>query len=232
VNNTSDVATLDKNVFAAIDKALSPLVQEAYVAVPKKFVLKTEKLSEKVKRSKIDNFEKTVALLNKISAQLDGANPKEVDNSVCSNFRNLKMAESFTINDAFLQAEFLGNISDVNSSIAMDDLSFLRLSRDFGTFDAWQENFIACAKSSRNGYVVTAYCLYLKRYINFIVDDASTGVPFASIPVIVLDVSPGCYVKDYMDNIGAYITNMMREFNWEEINDRFKRVEKITKVFG
>lgn len=223
---------LDRKVSAAINSALKPLVSEAYVAVPKKFSLKTEKLSEKVKRSRIEHFEKTVAMLNKISAQLDGADPTEVDNNVTSRFRNLKMAESFAINDSFLQAEFLENISDLNSSISMDSLCYMRLSRDFGDFDAWQKNFIGCAKSSRNGYVVTAYCLYLKRYINFVVDDASAGIPFASIPVIVLDVGKGCYVRDYLDDIDSYIKNMMRELNWEEIEERFKKAEKVARIYG
>jgi Fe-Mn family superoxide dismutase len=223
---------LDKKVSTAINSALKPLVQEAYVAVPKKFSLKTEKLSEKVKRSIIEHFEKTVAALNKISAQLDGADPTAVDNSISSNFRNLKLAETFAINDSFLQAEFLENISDLNSSISMDSLCFMRLSRDFGDFDTWQKNFIGCAKSSRNGYVVTAYCIYLKRYINFVIDDASLGIPVASIPVIVLHVGKGCYARDYFDDLESYVKNMMREFNWEEIEERFKKAEKIARIYG
>jgi len=224
---------LEQKISSVVDKALKPyLVKEAYVTAPKKFKLSTEKLSEKVKKSRIDHFEKTVDALNKISAQLDGASIENADNNISSNFRNLKMAESFCLNDAFLQAEFLGNISDLNSTISMDMLCFMRLNRDFGTFETWQENFIACAKSSRNGYVVTAYSIYLKRYINFVVDDASMGVPFAAIPVIVLDVGKGCYVRDYIDDINSYVVNMMREFNWNEIEERFKRSERVSKVFG
>ena len=223
---------LDKKVSMAINSALKPLVQEAYVTVPKKFSLKTEKLSEKVKRSRIDHFEKTVAALKKISAQLDGADPAAIENNISSNFRNLKLAESFAINDAFLQAAFLENINDLNSSISMDMLCYMRLARDFGDFDSWQKNFIGCAKSSRNGYVVTAYCIYLKRYINFVVDDASAGIPFASIPVVVLDVGKGCYTRDYLDDLESYVKNMMREFNWEEIEERFKKAEKIARIYG
>jgi len=225
--------SLEQKVMSAVDKALKPMVvKEAYVTTPKKFVLKTEKLSEKTKRSRINNFEKTVAAMNKISAQLDGADLSEADNSINSNFRNLKLSESYAINDSFLQASFLENISDVNSSISMDMLCYMRLGRDFGDFDTWQKNFLACAKSSRNGYVVTAYSLYLKRYMNLIVDDASTGITFGTIPVIVLDVRSGCYAKDYIDNIDSYIKNMMVELNWEEIEERFKKAEKISKIYG
>ena len=53
-------------------------------------------------------FEKTVQTLNKISAELDGANPENA-NKVGSAFRNMKVAEAFAINDAFLQGQFLQN---------------------------------------------------------------------------------------------------------------------------
>lgn len=224
---------LEKSVLASIDQALGQSVmKEAYVTTPKKFSLKTEKLSEKVKKTRIEQFEKVVETLNKISAQLDGADLAAADNTISSGFRNLKMAESYAINDSFLQAQFLENIDDVNSTISMDNLSYLRLSRDFGDFDTWQKNFLACARSSRGGYVVTAFNLYLGRYINFIVDNADKGIPFSAIPVIVLDVNKGIYFRDYLDDVELYAKNMMREFDWSVIEERVKKCEKIAKVLG
>ena len=191
----------------------------------------TSKLAtqSQVKKARIKHFENTVATLNKISAEIEGADPDNA-NKVGSAFRNQKVAEAFAINDAFLQGQFLDNISDLNSSITMDMLCYMRLSRDFGTFDEWQKDFIGCAKSSRDGYAVTAYSIYLKRYINFVVDSADTGVPFSAIPVIVLDVSEGVYYRDYLDNINGYIQNMMREFNWNVIEERFKKCDKIARL--
>jgi Fe-Mn family superoxide dismutase len=224
---------LDKLVMSSIDEALKPTVlREAYVATPKKFNLKTEKLSEKSKKSRISLFEKTVENLNKVSAQLDGSDLESANNTVSSGFRNLKIAESYAINSSFLQAQFLENIDDLNSSISMDNLCYLRLARDFGDFDTWQKNFLACARSSRGGYAVTAYSIYLQRYINFVIDGAESGVPFSAIPVIVLDVNEGVYFKDYLNDVEAYAKNMMREFDWQVIEERFKKCEKVAKVFG
>jgi len=222
---------LKNEVFKAIDDALPKrmTVNEAYVVQAEKFTLNTEKLSPRVKKARLDHFEGTVETLNKISAELDGANPENA-NKVGSAFRNMKVAEAFAINDAFLQGQFLHNISDLNSTITMDMLCYMRLSRDFGTFDDWQKDFIACAKSSRDGYAVTAYSMYLNRYINLVVDSADTGVPFSALPVIVLDVSEGVYYRDYIDNIDKYIKNMMRELNWNVIEKRFKKCEKIVRA--
>ena len=222
---------LKNEVLEAIDNVLPKRkkLNEAYVVEPKKFTLSTEKLSPKVKSARIKHFENTVATLNKISAELDGANPENA-NKVGSAFRNQKIAEAFAINDAFLQGQFLDNISDLNSQINMDMLCYMRLARDFGTFDDWQKDFIGCAKSSRDGYAVTAYSMYLKRYINLVVDTADTGVPFSAVHVIVLDVSEGCYYRDYVDNLEGYVKNMMREFNWNVIEKRFKKCEKIARI--
>jgi len=222
---------LENEVLKAIDEVLPARenISEAYVVQPKKFSLNTEKLSPKVQRARINHFEKTVDNLNKISIEVDSANPENA-NKVGSKFRNLKIAEAFAINDAFLQGKFLDNISDLNSTITMDMLCYMRLSRDFGDFDRWQKDFIACAKSSRDGYAVTAYSIYLKRYINLVVDSADTGVPFSALPVIVLDVSEGVYYRDYVDDIERYIKTMMREFKWDVIDSRFKKCEKIARA--
>jgi Fe-Mn family superoxide dismutase len=222
---------LKNDVLKAIDDVLPKrqALNEAYVVEPKKFSLSTEKLSPKVKSTRIKHFENTVEQLNKISAELEGADPENT-NKVSSKFRNLKIAESFAINDAFLQGQFLDNISDLNSSITMDMLCYMRLARDFGTFDDWQKDFIGCGKSSRDGYAVTAYSVYLQRYINLVVDTADAGVPFSAIPVIVVDVSEGCYYRDYVANLEGYIKNMMRELNWDIIENRFKKCEKIARV--
>jgi|LWDU01.1.fsa_nt_gi Fe-Mn family superoxide dismutase len=222
---------LKNEVLKAIDDVLprKKNLSESYVVEPKKFKLNTEKLSPKVKDARLKHFERTVETLNKISAELEGADPENA-NKVGSSFRNQKVAEAFAINDAFLQGQFLDNISDLNSTITMDMLCYMRLNRDFGTFDVWQKDFIGCAKSSRDGYAVTAYSMYLKKYINFVVDSADTGVPFSAIPVIVLDVSEGVYYRDYVSNIDSYIKNMMRELDWNVIEARFKNCDKIARV--
>ena len=105
---------LKNDVLKAIDDVLPKrqALNEAYVVEPKKFSLSTEKLSPKVKSTRIKHFENTVEQLNKISAELEGADPENT-NKVSSKFRNLKIAESFAINDAFLQGQFLDNISDL-----------------------------------------------------------------------------------------------------------------------
>jgi Fe-Mn family superoxide dismutase len=216
------------DVKRVIDSTLS-VINEAYVTEPKKFDLKTEMLSPKLKKTRQQDFEEHVDSLNRISAELDGANLDGL-NDKGSNFRSLKMDEVHNINASFLKAMHFGNISDINSKINMDTLAYMKISRDFGNFDSWQKDFIACALSSRSGFVITGYSLHLKRYHNFIIDGGDLNVPIGVLPVIVLDVSEGAYYRDYLSDRKTYVHAMMKEFNWSTIEERILKCEKISKI--
>ena len=147
-----------------------------------------------------------------------------------SRFRSLKVDESYLVNNSFLTALCFDNISDMSSTVSMDSLVFMRLERDFGTFDAWQKDFIACCLSSRDGYAICGYSLFLKRYMNFIIDNEAKNVPVGVIPIIVLEVDSTTYTKDYLHDRKSYVMAMMKEFNWERIEARVKRSERIAKA--
>jgi superoxide dismutase len=127
------------------------VIAEAYVVTTSKYDLTTEKLSEENKRAHQELMEGYAKSLNEISAALDSVDRDGV-NPNSSSFRSLKIDESYNLNAAFLHGMFFENISDVRSTVAMDSLSYMRLERDFGSFDAWQRDFIACALAARNVY--------------------------------------------------------------------------------
>jgi len=211
-------------------KNLKPL-NEAYVTTAKKFSLTTEFLSQKTKAARQKDFESHVEALNDVSAQLDASNREEAD-KYSSEFRNLKVSEVHCMNAAFLKALHFENISDPQSQLAMDSIVFMRLERDFGSFDEWQKDFIACGMCARSGYVVTGYNTFLNRYMNFVIDEESKNVPVGMHPVIVLDTSEGAYYRDYLDDRKTYIVAMMKELDWDHINGRFKRSERMAKITG
>jgi len=220
---------LKKEIAHVISSTFAGKLAEAYVTEPKKFELRTDLLSSATKKAQQQEFEEFVTALNRVSAELDGAD-RENANNKSSNFRSLKMDEVYNMNASFLRALYFENISDLSSRITMDSLAFLRLERDFGTFDEWQRDFIACCMSSRDGYAITGYSIYLKRYMNFVVDEEAKNVGIGVLPIIVMDMNQGAYYRDYLDNKGTYIKGMMKEFDWNRIETRFKRAEKIAKL--
>ena len=207
------------------------IISEAYVTQAGKFDLKTELLSQKTKKAHQGLLEGYVRELNDISSKLDGID-KSSANLNNSEFRSLKIDETYNHNAAFLHGMYFENISDLNSNITMDSLTFMRLQRDFGTFDAWQEDFVACALSARNGWAITAYNTQLGRYINTVIDLHSGNVMVGIIPIIVMDCWEHSYYKDYLSNRKAYVFGMMKELDWSVIEKRIEKADKIAKILG
>lgn len=215
----------------AEDLGLKKTVNESYVTAAKKYDVDTELLSQKNITAHNELLAQYVDDLNTVSAKLDSVSRDDASLNH-SEFRSLKVDEVYNLNAAFLHALFFENIGDQRSVITMDSLTFMRLERDFGSFDAWQKDFIACALSARNGWAVTVFNSFLGRYINVVVDLHSTNVPFASTPIVVLDCWEHSYYRDYLKDRKTYVYAMMKELNWETIEKRLRKAEKIAKILG
>jgi Fe-Mn family superoxide dismutase len=125
---------------------------------------------------------------------------------------------------------YFANISDLHSQISMDSLAYMRIARDFGSFDAWQKDFIACCAASRCGWAMTYFNTYLQRYMNCSIDLHSLNVPFGALPVIVMDMWQHAYYKDYLGDYKTYVYGMMKQLNWEIIERRFKKADKLAQI--
>jgi len=204
-------------------------INESYVAQQKQFNLSTELLSEANKRNHIELYDQYIKDFNKISAELDSVD-RSTPSSNHSDYRSLKIDETYNMNAAYLHELYFSNISDVHSEIAMDSLSYMRLARDFGSFEAWQKDFIACCTASRCGWAITYYNTYLQAYMNCAVDLHSVNVPVGLFPIIVMDTWQHAYYRDYLKDVKTYTYGMMKQLNWKVIEERFKKAEQVHKA--
>lgn len=221
------MSIVDKAVIQSIEKNLGGIM-EKYDVRSKPVELRTELLSEKSKKLIKTSYEKAVKDLNEVSTLLDGAS-KDVNQTGRSSYRDLKKEEQYLISKSFLLANFIENIDDPNSKLTMDTLSYMRLARDWGTFDEWQQDFLACANNSRGGFAITCYSRLLGRYINVCLDSDMQGLPPASEVVISISVCDLFYARDYMDKKEQYVRAMMKEISWETVESRIKKIEKSLK---
>jgi Fe-Mn family superoxide dismutase len=210
---------------AGLIKEKPVVIEEAIVATAKKYTQVSETTSQKSKDAHIRLYQGSVESLNRISAELDSVS-KDAD-SLSSNFRRLKLDETYNLNAVWLHELYFANCFDPHSEIFADSLAYLRLARDFGTFEDWQRSFIACALSAREGWAVCGYNIFLKKYVNTVIDSHAESVMMGVYPVIVLDMWSHSYNRDYLDDKHSYVVAQMRELNWTVINDRFLRSERI-----
>lgn len=204
-------------------------LNESYVTRARKYDLPTELLSEKNKKAHQELLAHYVESLNSVSAKLDTVNRDDADTNH-SAIRALKIDETYNANAAYLHALFFQNISDLKSVITMDSITFMRIERDFGSFDEWQKDFIATCLSARNGWGLLVYNMFLGRYMNVVVDLHSLNVPIACIPILVMDCWEHSYYRDYLKDRKTYVYAMMKEINWERVEKRIRQAEKIAKI--
>jgi len=212
-----------------IDSRNSNSLNESYVAEQKQFNLPTELLSEANKNNHLELYHQYVKNFNRISAELDTVDRKSASPDF-SDYRSLKIDETYNLNGVYLHELYFANISDLHSQISMDSISYMRLARDFGSFDAWQDDFIACCLSNQCGWAITYYNTYLKSYVNCFVDLHSLNVPFGTYPVIVMDTWQHAYYRDYLKDVKTYTYGMMKQLNWNVIEKRFNKAEKIAEA--
>jgi Fe-Mn family superoxide dismutase len=211
-----------------VTKEVGPL-DESYVHEPKPFKQVSEFVSQKTKDSHVELYKGYTETLNKVSAELDSA-PRGDANPRHSEFRSLKLDETYNLNAAWLHELYFANCFDPHSEIVMDSMSFLRLERDFGNFEDWQRDFMACALSAGNGWAICGYHMFLRRYVNTFISHHSGDVPVGFYPLVVVDMWEHSYYRDYLTDKKSYLISQMREFNWNVIEDRFKKAEAIGAV--
>lgn len=204
-------------------------INEAFAAQPKQVNLRTDFLSSANVQNHIELYEDYIEKFNNTSAKLDTVDKSSVSSNH-SEFRSTKIDETFNMNGAYLHELYFSNIGDSQSRIGMDSLSFMRLNRDFGTFDDWQKDFIACAKASRCGWVVTYLNMYTQSYMNCVIDLHTENVPVGMYPVIVMDLWQHAYYRDYLKDADAYLSAMMKQLRWPVIEKRFEKADRILNI--
>jgi len=204
-------------------------LNESLSAQEKKFTFNSDFLSNDNFQNHIELYQNYLKNFNEISAKLDTVNK---NNSNCnhSEFRSLKVDETFNMNGVYLHELYFGNIGDPHSEIKMDSLAYMRLARDFGSFDAWQKDFIACAAASQCGWAITYFNMFTQTYMNAFIDLHSNNMPAGCYPIIVVDAWQHAYYRDYLKDVTTYTRAMMKLLRWPVIEERIEKADKLLNV--
>lgn len=204
-------------------------LDESLSAQEKKFSFNSEFLSSDNYQNHIELYQGYLKNFNEVSAKLDTVDKINV-NCNHSEFRSLKLDEAFNMNGVYLHELYFANIGDVNSEIKMDSLSYMRLARDFGSFDAWQKDFMACVSSSQCGWAITYLNTYTQTYMNAVIDLHTNNVPVGSYPIVVMDAWQHAYYRDYLKDVSTYTRAMMKQLRWPVIEERIQKADKILQI--
>lgn len=233
-NVLGNSGVLEKPVIKQVVDAGKKLLKEAVIIMPRTFVMKgdvqsptTKENHEKLYKSYVDSF-------NKISSKLDTVPRTDADNNNDSEFRRLKQDEVHNMNGVKLHELYFTNSGDLNSEIRADSVPFMRLSRDWGTFDQWQLDFRACGMSAREGWAICYYDPFKQQYFNCFIEGHTINLPLMCIPVLVVDTWHHAWFYDYPGEKMEYLNKSMREINWNVIEMRMLAAEmaKLNQIYA
>lgn len=221
---------VDDLIKASVRKSTQDLgINESFVAQVKPYSQVTQFVSQKTKDAHKALYEGYVETVNRVSAELDSVTREEAD-SKHSDYRSLKLDETYNLNAVWLHELYFAAFFDPHSEIYMDSSAYIELERTFGTFDDWQKDFVACALASGQGWAVCGYNLFLKQYVNTFVSCHSQDVMLGLVPILALDMHEHSYFKDYQTDKKSYVIAMMRQIDWNVVEERVKKTKTVAEA--
>ncbi len=133
-----------------------------------------------------------------------------------SEFRCLKIGETFALNGTILHELYFENLA---AHTSMGPLAKSVLEKHFGSIEKYKSDLFACAKAAR-GWAVTCYCMFDGSVRNFVLDAHNETVPLLAIPLIVVDTYEHAYMIDYGINRAEYLNVIWKNLNWDVIEKR------------
>jgi Fe-Mn family superoxide dismutase len=107
----------------------------------------------------------------------------------------------------------------------------LALAANFGSFERWQEEFVAMGKAlgGGSGWVLLTFQPREGTLVNQWAADHTHAVA-GGIPILALDMYEHAYHMDYGANAGAYVQAFMGAINWNKVYERFQRAAEAASA--
>ena len=157
---------------------------------------------------------------NEILHNLQTVNRTNSANRTYSPFRSLKLAETYAVNGSLLHELYFENISKSKSSPG--PLTTELLETNFGSLEAFKQDFIDCGGCSR-GWVVTSYSINDGCVYNYVLEEHNQHVPVLTVPLLVLDVYEHAYMIDFGIDRNPYLTVFWDLINWDAVEQRIEK---------
>lgn len=128
-------------------------------------------------------YEGYVKKTNEIQGKISAADKSEA-NAIYSAIGELKRQETFAVNGMKLHEAYFPLLG--GDGIAKGRILEM-IERDFGSYDAWKEDFVATGMSAR-GWAILAYDWKDMRLHNYGMDAQNVGAVWGASPLIAMDM--------------------------------------------
>ncbi|MBS0604122.1 MAG: superoxide dismutase [Verrucomicrobia bacterium] len=106
------------------------------------------------------------------------------------------------------------------------DPLFLRIVKDFGSYDNWKKNFISTGLIRGIGWVILYRDPLSGRLFNTWINEHDLGHLAGGEPILVMDVFEHAYITQYGLDRGKYIGAFFDNIHWGKVSGRYNEVPK------
>lgn len=162
-----------------------------------------------------------VSKRNEIEKELQGVDRSKA-NVNYSTFRALKIEETWNGNGMILHEVYWDTMGGEGKHEDGMDVA-KKLSEDFGSVQAWKEDFIATGKSGRGWAVLVVDTLTDGKLRNVLFDFHNLGGLVGSMPLVAVDTFEHAYYHKFGPDRGAYLNALVDNIDWKKVEERFKK---------
>jgi Fe-Mn family superoxide dismutase len=146
-----------------------------------------------------------------------------------SEFRALKLEQTFNGNGMYLHQYYFGNLSDNGGQVPGGVKN--EIDANFGSYDKWKDEFVATGMAGR-GWAVLGLNIEDGKLYNLLLDAHNIGGFVTLIPVLVLDVFEHAYFIDYGTNRKDYINAYLNLIDWSVVAKRLEKAKRMHKIWS
>ncbi|OGG38983.1 superoxide dismutase [Candidatus Jorgensenbacteria bacterium RIFCSPLOWO2_02_FULL_45_12] len=205
---------------------MSNKISKGYEIEPLKLDRDLEGISLKSVREHKKLYDVYVKKTNEIQKKINEAD-KSAANAVYSEIGELKRQETFAVNGMKLHEAYfplLGGDGKPKGKILE------MIEKDFGSYEAWKEDFTATGMSAR-GWAVLAYEWKDNRLHNYGMDAQNVGAIWDAEPIIAMDMYEHAFFMDHGTDKKAYVEAFFKTLNWDYV-DSFVEKHNLYKRHG
>lgn len=139
-------------------------------------------------------------------------------------YGELKRRETFNASGMILHEvywDILGGDGNADAKLAV----VKKLVQDFGSFDKWKDDFVACAKASM-GWAILCFDPSDGKLHNYLCDSHHLGAVWGAVPLLPIDMWEHAYYHDQGPEKGKYVDAFLANLNWKAVEEKFKKTAK------
>lgn len=191
--------------------------QEKYVAKDYSYLLGMEGFNDQLLQGHFKLYNNYVANVNKIIEILDdyASGNKKFDFT----YGALKMRFNWELDGLLLHELYFDNLGGKGSLNSKSPI-YQKIVADFGSFEAWKNDFIATGSIRGIGYSILYYDPNGHRLFNIWVNEHDAGHLAGAVPLLVMDVFEHAYMPQYGLDKAKYIEAFFQNINWDVVEQR------------